>query len=560
MSVNTTHQNIEPTIQGFRAPEQAFPPDFYPKMTTSLGLEPHEVEDFDLKDKDAFNQWLDERLEFLAEDLLIGKETLFHLKKEALSPLNEEKLEEFCSFLEKKQKKYGPHGDFRHIMKEARSHYKKLTGRQSINSVNEHTIKKAYRLSLKNLNKAEKIHVEGGTSFQFHYDKSPKVQEEFRTQHFLTAVKNGKLEIIAWSGRTNTAEHTTDVVNDEGLSHEEERPKDPAHLGAGTFGVAQKVLDFTSGKTLAIKIAFPKKGSGETKERAYADIRRENEVINDLSNGYQGRGIQKKYHYEFDFMTKIDGRPFQLIGLLGPFYNVGDLTAIVDGPITDKGFPGSEGLMDMVLQLFEGGQRIHNKGYIHGDIKHANIFINHKSIEKNKGWEAFISDYGGAKKIREHIDSGDKNNFFGSTFTEGNFTETDVQKSEEAFQNIKKAKLKQEEVNKNNEERWVELQQKRDVFAIASSACYLLSGEKPYHLDEEVDGQYFDFMRSGFVVPDASNGLVEDVEDNMRSVCGDEVTDILIKALNEDPDERPSSNQIVDVLKSIIRPASKLEK
>lgn len=549
MPVNPSHHNLEPGPQGFKASEGTVPHELYPKMASALGVEPQELEDFDLQGEDAFNRWLDERLELLADDLLIGKDTLFQLKEEALSPLNEEKLEEFCNFLEKKQKKYGHDGEFRHIMEEARNQYKKLTGRPSIDGVSEHTVKKAYRFALKNLNKTETANLEGGTSFQFDSDKSQKVKEKFKAQHFLTAVNGDKHEIIAWSGRANTAEHTADVVNDDGLSQEVERPKDPAHLGAGTFGVAQKVLDFTSGEILAIKIAFPKKGSRETKERAYTDIRRENEVITDLNDGYQGRGLQKNYYYVFDFMTEIDGRSFQLVGVLGPLYNIGDLEALCK--LSAEESPGVNDLKDMLLQLFEGGQRIHDKGYIHGDIKGDNIFFNRNLIAREDGWGGHISDFGGAKKIQDLINSVTEENPFGSNFSPGNFTFVDIEKSKEAFDNMKESKAEDKEAN---EKRWIELQQKRDVFALASAAWYLLSGDHPYKCTEKVSvGTYQVILPMTW----EGEGLYEKDVNSMRNRFGNEITDTLIKALEQDPDERPSFDEVVKVLKPLIHPSSK---
>ncbi len=444
-----------------------------------------------------YKEFIIQRLEDLSSKLLIGPSIL-------LGKYENEGEQGLTDYLQKKQSKYGLGGTYDGVMEEARKQYATIIDKPLPPKLNKHEVMKAYRLSLRHLSTDSGGYKEGGAAFSF------------KSKHFLTGMnKEGRLQLIKWSGRVNTGA----------------APKHPDHLGAGTFGVAQKVYDIANAQFAALKIAKPKTGSTAKVEIAERDVINEATKLAIVHKDGTVEGLQEEYRYVFNLTANVSGDDIKIVGVMGRLYNQGDLiTLLTKSTIT----PNVQQKRAMAHQLFNGLTHMH-KLMIHGDIKLENIFLRYDP--ETKQWYVYIADFGDAKNKKteftlKNMKLSNRDVGLGTTASPGYFTEEDLVQSSTLVEKYDNAttKEKKDKIDK----KWVGLQEKRDVFATATCAWALLTGDMPYEL-EEFNDLYF---------PYTYYGIDRYKKDKVAVICGNTTMNLLVRALDEDPSKRPSANEL----------------
>lgn len=486
----------------------------------------------DAKGKDDYNKWIEASFGEIAAKFLIGREVLH--------ALNEKGEEYLKAYLLKKQQKYGDGGPFHSALKEARRHFSARNRPSSYGQMSEHAIKKAYRLAMRAFETDLSGVSQRGVEFSFNPDNWRKAEKPPVAQHFLAAMKEGVLVLVAWSGKIKPEEHEL-------------------YLGSGIYGVAQKVYDIGNDCLAALKITLPREDSKVTMERSHEIVLQEAHILQCLHSGcaLSKRGIQEEFRYVFNLNREINDSKIHMLAVLGKLYNRGDMETLILS--TGTPFPDPEQIKEMVCQLFEGLSETHEQA-IHGDIKNNNIFINHE-VETNT-WSACLADYGGGGEKNGLIKKATVENPFGTTASPGSFTYKDIVMSREIYKAFMKASPKDRERIKKT---WILYQKARDVFALGSASWSLMTGEVPYDFchstrsDEEAIG-----LIEGIVLPATWHGLINRDANlsYIRKRYGKNFAYILEKCLDPNPLERPTARTVSAFLKNAIyRPSvlSRLE-
>ena len=156
-------------------------------------------------------------------------------------------------------------------------------------------------------------------------------------------------------------------------------------LGKGGFGITYLCLDRATGEHVALKEFFPKEASRSDSGVVLTDS-------NDVERYYAG---MQRFLEEASILSTINDvrivRVFESFEQNGTAYYVMEY---VDGP-TLKDFIRSVGPLDgrdalrLIEDIARGLKAIHDKGFIHGDLKPTNIMLKKSRLVK-------IMDFGAA--------------------------------------------------------------------------------------------------------------------------------------------------------------------
>jgi NIMA (never in mitosis gene a)-related kinase 1/4/5 len=122
------------------------------------------------------------------------------------------------------------------------------------------------------------------------------------------------------------------------------------------------------------------------------DILTEAKYLRDLSHKYIVKYIDDFIHIEFN-KGKIE--PIYYVIIIMEFCEGGDLKKKIDDVFNAKGHFSKAELINILLQICESLNYLHNRNIIHRDIKSQNIFFTKDNIVR-------IGDFGLAKKIKKN--------------------------------------------------------------------------------------------------------------------------------------------------------------
>lgn len=286
---------------------------------------------------------------------------------------------------------------------------------------------------------------------------------------------------------------------------------DREYLGSGSFGVVQKVFDFSQGNFVALKVALI--NSRSIKE----EVCHLNKLPKKKVQGLQG----PIYSY---------GKIQQQMAFIAPFYSEGDLFDFV---ATYKFKKHEKKIkLKIAFDLLHGLKYLHQNKIIHGDIKPENCFINKI---KNNEFEGVIGDFGEIIEPNEIANKFDNDSEFGTATTEGFFTYED----QTLLRNC---------LFTRNLFTWTMTNTKRDIFALASTIWYLFTESLPYAL-EEVKCNSFIFDLNGQSVkerkyPNIDKGLIN--LEKVSELISKKTLKLLVNALERNSCERPDINTLYD--------------
>jgi hypothetical protein len=478
-----------------------------PNLAESLSCEVDELRQIMSQDSEAITLFIQDKeakqieekfendLDELAKYLLVSKEVLLE-KKEPDS-------DKYNAYIIKKWKKYGPNGEFDSIMIDARKQFKERVNNGVDGGLSDYTVKKAYRHALCNL--LTNHFPEGGVAFSFDPNKSQLPE----AKHFLTGVnEEGNLQIVNWSGIVSRNRHA-------------------GFLGAGTFGVAQKVYDLASKTFAAIKVAEPE--DPDKKKAAEVDVLNEGFKLKEVHKDGVRPGLQEQPMFVFNLSADVQGKTRNVVGTLGRLYNQGDMFCVLT---ENPRKPDDTGKRDMALQILKGGKALHET-MVHGDIKLENTFVRYD--EATGKWFAYIADFGDVKYKTDFVFDGREAGYknmpvgFGTMASPHYFTQGDIKASKEA-------------VASQNEANWADLQQRRDVYAIATTVWAMCSGGFPYS------------HKNSPATFNTYWGVDSDEREKVEAILGVEATAQLERALAEDPMDRPPLGDIISALEPAAAP------
>jgi RIO-like serine/threonine protein kinase len=247
------------------------------------------------------------------------------------------------------------------------------------------------------------------------------------------------------------------------------------HLGSGKSANVYEALDINTGNILAYKTS--RLGDHD----AFISIDNEYKILDILNSHGKVWGIQNKPHSVYQVIDKGQHN----IGYLGEKFD-GDLINAVDLSCDFTSPEIFESNLFIAHQLLAALKYTQSKGVLHGDIKPDNILTK----QGLNGVIVCLADWGNAKKVDQPLDVLIENIVYTSPY----FHRVSQSDTEE----MKKSKPK-----------FIEVQQKRDVFAMGTTLYQLFSGRKPYPLDEN----NFPITREGYTrifnLPDKINQLLQ---------------------------------------------------
>ncbi len=298
-------------------------------------------------------------------------------------------------------------------------------------------------------------------------------------------------------------------------------------LGRGTFGDAIRVTDITTASQTVMKRARTDwKTNIIIRRYARKDVVKEAKILMSIHEGGRKVGIQKPpAHSAFRIGRKMKKSWY---GFVGAVYNKGSMDGMTVG-VTPS--PATRQVaISGFYQTLCGLATLEEKKIIHGDIKPQNVLCNE---EQDKTWTFDISDLGGAR----HIDSID----FGSVEYRlnpmGVFSDAYVPAGDVA--GIKAA------AKKGDRDRYLKLQQKRDVFALGASFYEFLTGSNPFDYPNghaDVEGAFVNRGTPAFFL------------DNVREKgFSEDVVGLFEKMFDPDPDKRCSGTEAKAMMEDIIR-------
>ena len=327
------------------------------------------------------------------------------------------------------------------------------------------------------------------------YNLDPNAVHEFNITH-----QNENWKI----GAFRNEEGKLTIFKFEGTEISKENPN---FLGEGNYGIVQRISDFSNAQFLALKTA-------KSNER-----KKINSIITEVRMLKQnsGLGLQRGVN---GLLTFKDG----ILGCTTQFYNKRSLFNGIDELLESI---TSVELLQLIIILLSAIKTLHSEEIIHGDIKPANCLLSILELNNKLFYELVLGDLGGAVLKKKLLKS---SCFIGTPHTGGYFTLTDIKTLKRTHQ--------------NNKIEWIEFCKKRDLFAITQTIWFMLTKAKPYQTKE------FQFM-DGKTKTIASTEVLYNI-DVVEGKIGENATRILIRALDEDPSERPSIDEMLKVLNHAI--------
>lgn len=142
-------------------------------------------------------------------------------------------------------------------------------------------------------------------------------------------------------------------------------------LGRGGFGLTYLCSDFHKGNNVAVKEFFPR-----GVEREGNDVK---PVSDDLREIYYDK--LSSFSEEFTIMSRIeDGRVVKVLDLFTENNTAYYVMEYISGKtlkdtVKDEGVMNDAKAFEMVDSILEGVSSIHERGYIHGDLKPTNVML-----------------------------------------------------------------------------------------------------------------------------------------------------------------------------------------
>lgn len=342
--------------------------------------------------------------------------------------------------------------------------------------------------------------------------------------HILAARTVEGLQVVQWSGEIHLL------------------PKDPNYLGKGSYGTVQKAHDIANATIVALKLAMNREDyisnkinpsyANELADKARIDVLNEAKKITQVNGKTQKPGLQKRPIASIQIAASP--KNISLCGYWGGYYNMRSLDdAINELKFMKKSF-NSHQRLTMALPLFQGLKVLETATndssgpgpIVHGDIKPANIVIH----ERNDGiCELGLADFGDAKDLRKELPLSKRlrSKPFGTTTTPGYFTKSDKQCLSQAA----------------TQKDWEKYQMKRDLFALASSVWELLIDRMAYHWADFDNPN--DNWETNDMTAKTNHGLDRNDVRTFKTMYGEPLANLFMKALDENPDNRPSVDEMV---------------
>ena len=170
--------------------------------------------------------------------------------------------------------------------------------------------------------------------------------------------------------RATKAGYTRRVHLEEGQRYRE-RFEVLGHLGSGAFGEVYEVRPVDGDETLALKLSREPIGEGQAMRRATREALIQSGIQSPTVPRIHDHGVDDEGHF-FMLMDKIDGRP------LDEFWRF-------DEPMEIRR------AIDIVLQICEALDEIHEQKIVHRDLKPGNMFVHEKTEQ------VYLIDFGLAR-------------------------------------------------------------------------------------------------------------------------------------------------------------------
>ncbi len=271
-------------------------------------------------------------------------------------------------------------------------------------------------------------------------------------------------------------------------------------LGSGSFGEAHLAWDVINGKEKVLKQAkeFVK---SSTVEFANAAIRQEFNLLSEIHAKGKVWGLQGKPTQMVELLKS------KIVGFLGKKYD-GDYENDIN---KHKSVPFGERLREF-HQLLGGLKYLADHDILHGDIKPGNIFVKNT----REGLKlVHIADLGGACRATDTVSLKDIADRVCTPF----------------YTSGKDLDLSEEFQNKNQRNQLIELEKKRDVFAMGMTFYEALTGGK----------SPFKHNFSGFPILSG----YQEIQDKSIPV---EIKNLIREMLNADYKDRPSADNAFKIL------------
>ncbi|MEC7839823.1 MAG: protein kinase [Chlamydiota bacterium] len=301
------------------------------------------------------------------------------------------------------------------------------------------------------------------------------------------------------------------------------------YLGRGGFGTVQKIEDLMTHESVALKLAVPKVET--QREHAVQSIQNEYTFLKELHADGNNENLQDAPTAMVDTAYKTS----RLVGLIEPLYEKGDLSSMMNSlDIGAAGLMSREECKNHALQLLKGVRSLHIKNIVHGDIKPGNIFVEES---KDGAYHLKVADLGEAVKCESYLKGELPKKTLITAASPGYLTRGDIKLAKKNMCGLVR--------NDTDEKRKLRFddEKRRDIFAIGVTVWELLSGHKPYLLIDNDKKNKFSF-------PDTNIWTIPGSE-TINQNYGKEFAGALKKAIGEDPSERPSAEQLVEILESV---------
>lgn len=328
---------------------------------------------------------------------------------------------------------------------------------------------------------------------------------EWKSWSLMIYRENGRLFILKWSGKKYLEEGNCYLINSSEKS------------------VVQKVYDLTNARILALKISL------ETESVAVgSSLNLMNGEVQKLQKIHETGRIKGIQPPPIKFLEIKDGDQ-SLYGSLNHFFNLRDAFVSIQDHLF-RNMPKRQILL-IFQELLEALAYLHkeDKKYgciIHGDINPNNIFCKRNKKGKLK---AVIGDLDGAKFVDTELNLENKQSIqlppFGTYYTLLYYTYSDLYLLSKLYES-------------KNQNEWIECQKKRDVFALVKTFWLMVT---EYDLTYDPIEMAFEVKK-----PVVNYSIVEEK-------CGKSVADIFRKTLTKMTLNRPSINELLEVIRAEIQ-------